>query len=229
MTTQEKIKRLNTTFSNNTFAYTLSPPLRAISAIDEFLFYRKKPGFCSPTTLPPSAYMLRLAKRAITELSLGIKVAKFNPVSGLVCIKFWRTRNGVESFGQCTKDAVRIDPTANCSPNRVLSGLLSMVQIVENLGNNLRFSLTNLTELCRLTIKVIDGKDRSYLEFKSYWVITKEGKITLLKNIFGNIASTKASATLFLLALLLVRCLLSLLLYTKTKAESVHDEIKMDK
>jgi len=219
MTTQEKINTLNTTFSNNNFRYTLSPPLMQSAPIDEFLF-TEKAGFCSHYA-SALAYMLRLANvpsRIVTGYQGG-EVQSGNVVS----VHQFDAHAWVEAWDN-DKGWVRIDPTAIVAPNRVLSGLLSMVQNRREFREQSPFSLTNLTEYAvfnqlRLLMAKIDHTwDQSILSYN------QERQKSLLKKIFGNMQAQSFSYAL-LISFVIIALFVSLLFIPKRKARA-SDEIK---
>jgi transglutaminase-like putative cysteine protease len=181
MTTQEKIDKLTSTFLSNDFSYTLSPPLMQSAPIDEFLF-KNKAGFCSHYA-SALTYMLRLADvpaRIVTGYQGG-EVQSNNVIS----VHQFDAHAWVEAWDN-DKGWLRIDPTAIVAPNRVLSGLLSMIQNRREFREQSPFSLTNLKEYAvfnqlRLLMAQIDHTwDQSILSYN------QERQKSLLKRIFGN-------------------------------------------
>lgn len=181
MSTQEKIDQLTSTFLSNDFSYTLSPTLMQSAPIDEFLF-KNKAGFCSHYA-SALTYMLRLAEvpaRIVTGYQGG-EVQSDNVIS----VHQFDAHAWVEAWDN-DKGWIRIDPTAIVAPNRVLSGLLSMIQNRREFRDQSPFSLTNLKEYVvfnqlRLLMAQIDHTwDQSVLSYN------QERQKSLLKKIFGN-------------------------------------------
>jgi transglutaminase-like putative cysteine protease len=181
MSNIEKMNKLVGTFSNQNFRYTLSPPLMQSSPIDQFLFEYKS-GFCSHYA-SALTYMLRLADvpaRIVTGYQGG-EVQSSNVISvhqydAHAWVEAWDDENGW----------MRIDPTAVVAPNRVVSGLLSLVENRQEFRAESPFSLTNLKEYAlfnelRLLMAKIDHTwDQSILSYD------QESQKSLLKKIFGN-------------------------------------------
>jgi transglutaminase-like putative cysteine protease len=219
MTTQEKIDKLTSTFLNNDFSYTLSPPLMQSAPIDEFLF-KNKAGFCSHYA-SALTYMLRLANipaRIVTGYQGG-EVQSGNVIS----VHQFDAHAWVEAWDN-DKGWMRLDPTAIVAPNRVLSGLLSMIQNRREFRDQSPFSLTNLKEYAvfnqlRLLMAKIDHTwDQSILSYN------QEKQKSLLKKIFGNIKAESFSYAL-IGSFVVIGLFISLLFLPKRKPK-VSDEIK---
>jgi len=219
MTTQDKIDRLTSTFSHRDFSYTLSPPLMQSAPIDEFLF-EKKAGFCSHYA-SALTYMLRLANvpaRIVTGYQGG-EVQSGNVIS----VHQFDAHAWVEAWDN-HKGWMRIDPTAIVAPNRVLSGLLSMVQNRQEFRKQSPFSLTNLKEYVvfnqlRLFIANIDHTwDQSILSYN------QERQKSLFKKIFGNMKAVNFSYAL-IGSFVSIGLFISLLFIPKRKAKE-SDEMK---
>jgi transglutaminase-like putative cysteine protease len=219
MTTREKINKLMSIFSHGDFNYTLSPPLMQSAPIDEFLF-DKKVGFCSHYA-SALTYMLRLANvpaRIVTGYQGG-EVQSGNVIS----VHQFDAHAWVEAWDN-DKGWMRIDPTAAVAPNRILSGLLSMVQNRQEFREQSPFSLTNLKEYAvfnqlRLLIANIDHTwDQSILSYN------QEKQKSLLKKIFGNMKAESFSYAL-IASFVIIGLFISLLFIPKRKAKA-SEEIK---
>ena len=191
MTTQEKIDTLTSPFLNSEFSYTLSPPLMQSAPIDEFLF-KNKTGFCSHYA-SALTYMLRLANvpaRIVTGYQGG-EVQSDNVIS----VHQFDAHAWVEAWDNA-RGWIRLDPTAIVAPNRVLSGLLSMIQNRQEFMEQSPFSLTNLKEytvfnqLRLLMAKIDHAWDQSILSYN------QEKQKSLLRRIFGNIKAESFSYAL---------------------------------
>ena len=223
MTTQEKIDKLKATFSYGDFRYTLSPPLMQSAPIDEFLF-EKKAGFCSHYA-SALTYMLRLAEvpaRIVTGYQGG-EVQSGNVIS----VHQFDAHAWVEAW-EDDKGWMRIDPTAIVAPNRVLSGLLSMVQNRQEFRQQSPFSLTNLKEYAvfnqlRLLMANIDHTwDQSILSYN------QERQKSLLKKIFGNMKAESFSYAL-IGSFVIIGLFISLLFIPKRKAKGSDEMEWIDK
>jgi transglutaminase-like putative cysteine protease len=202
MTTQEKIDKLTSIFSHGDFRYTLSPPLMQSAPIDEFLF-EKKVGFCSHYA-SALTYMLRLADvpaRIVTGYQGG-EVQSGNVIS----VHQFDAHAWVEAWDN-DKGWTRIDPTAIVAPNRVLSGLLSMVQN-RQVFNQLRLLIANIDHTW----------DQSILSYN------QERQKSILKKIFGNMKAESFSYAL-IGSFVIIGLFISLLFIPKRKAKA-SDEIK---
>lgn len=218
MTTQEKIDKLTSIFLNNNFSYTLSPPLMQSAPIDEFLF-KNKAGFCSHYA-SALTYMLRLADvpaRIVTGYQGG-EVQSGNVIS----VHQFDAHAWVEAWDK-EKGWMRIDPTAIVAPNRVLSGLLSMIQNRREFRQQSPFSLTNLKEYAvfnqlRLLMAKIDHTwDQSILSYN------QEKQKSLLKKLFGNMKAETFSYAL-IGSFIVIGLFIILLFLPKRKAKK-SDEI----
>jgi transglutaminase-like putative cysteine protease len=188
MTTQEKIDTLTSPFLSGDFTYTLSPPLMQSEPIDQFLF-NNKTGFCSHYA-SALTYMLRLANvpaRIVTGYQGG-EVQSGNVIS----VHQFDAHAWVEAWDN-NRGWIRIDPTAIVAPNRILSGLLSMIQIRQEFREQSPFSLTNLKEYAvfnqlRLLMAKFDHTwNQSILSYN------QEKQKSLLSKVFGNIKAESFS------------------------------------
>jgi transglutaminase-like putative cysteine protease len=219
MTTQEKIDKLTSPFLSSDFSYTLSPPLMQSAPIDEFLF-KNKAGFCSHYA-SALTYMLRLANvpaRIVTGYQGG-EVQSGNVIS----VHQFDAHAWVEAWDN-DQGWIRIDPTAIVAPNRVLSGLLSMIQNRREFKDQSPFSLTNLKQYAvfnqlRLLMAQMDHTwDQSILSYN------QERQKSLLKGIFGNIKAESFSYAL-IGSFVIIGLFISLLFVPKRKPRA-SDESK---
>ncbi|MFZ2160756.1 MAG: DUF3488 and transglutaminase-like domain-containing protein [Sideroxyarcus sp.] len=106
-------------FNQNTFEYTLEPPLLGLNSVDEFLFTTKK-GFCEHYA--GSFVVLMRAAGIPARVVTGYQGGEFNDLGGYYIIRQYDAHAWAEVWlrGQ---GWVRIDPTAAISPARIQSGL----------------------------------------------------------------------------------------------------------
>ena len=219
MSNIEKMSQLVSTFTHSEFRYTLSPPLMQGAPIDEFLFEYKS-GFCSHYA-SALTYMLRLADvpaRIVTGYQGG-EVQSSNVIS----VHQYDAHAWVEAWDD-DKGWLRIDPTAVVAPNRVVSGLLSLVQNRQEFRAESPFSLTNLKEYAvfnelRLLMAKIDHTwDQSILSYD------QESQKSLLKKLFGNMKAETFSYAL--IGSFVVIGLFIALLFIPKRAPRTAEELK---
>jgi transglutaminase-like putative cysteine protease len=108
-------------FREQTFVYTLSPPLLQQNAIDDFLFNTKR-GFCEHYA-SSFVYLMRAAgvpARVVT----GYQGGEVNPVGNYLIVRQSDAHAWAEVWFK-GRGWVRVDPTAAVAPQRIESGISS--------------------------------------------------------------------------------------------------------
>jgi len=117
-----KIKLVNhlmSRFAEQSYFYTLKPPVLGADVVDEFLFDTKQ-GFCAHYA-SSLAYMLRLAKIPARVIA-GYQGGEYNNQSDYYIIHQYDAHAWVEAKLP-NLGWVRLDPTAMVAPERIVSGL----------------------------------------------------------------------------------------------------------
>ena len=108
-------------FREDTFYYTLEPPLLGEDFVDEFIFDTKS-GFCGHYA-GSLAYLLRLAGIP-ARVVIGYQGGEFNAQSDYLLVSQYDAHAWVEAFLP-NKGWLRLDPTAMVSPLRISAGIES--------------------------------------------------------------------------------------------------------
>jgi transglutaminase-like putative cysteine protease len=190
MSFNEKLHVLNGYFLNNSFSYTLKPPLMLSSPIDSFLFDNQK-GFCSHYA-SALTYMLRLSDipaRMVAGYQGGEEQS-----NNIITVRQYDAHAWVEAYDQ-EKGWIRFDPTALVAPNRTMAGLLAALNAQESAIFNEEISSlfdASLFDGIRDTLTFIDHNWNQFvLEFNN------DAQGSLIENIFGELS--KKNLTTFLL------------------------------
>jgi transglutaminase-like putative cysteine protease len=116
-------------FRNENFVYTLSPPLLGEHAVDEFLFGTRR-GFCEHYA---SAFTVLMRAAGIpARVVTGYQGGQINPVGDYVLVRQADAHAWAEIWLQGS-GWVRIDPTAAVSPARVERGIASALPSTDTL------------------------------------------------------------------------------------------------
>jgi hypothetical protein len=102
-------------FRQDTYNYTLEPPLLGQHSVDEFLFDTKS-GFCEH--FAGAFVVLMRAADVPARVVMGYQGGEFNPVDGYVAVR----QSDAHAWAEVWLDGrgwVRIDPTAAVAPERV--------------------------------------------------------------------------------------------------------------
>jgi protein-glutamine gamma-glutamyltransferase len=116
---QEKIKAVLSMFRQQTFVYTLRPPLTGDNPVDDFLFNTKK-GFCEHYAAS-FVYLMRAAGLP-ARIVTGYQGGELNPNGNYLIVRQSDAHAWAEVWLQ-GQGWVRIDPTAAVSPERVEQGI----------------------------------------------------------------------------------------------------------
>lgn len=116
-------------FRQESFFYTLTPPLLGENSIDQFLFDTRR-GFCEHFA---SAFAFAMRAAGIpARVVTGYQGGEQNPVDGYLIVRQSDAHAWAEVWLK-DKGWVRIDPTAAIAPSRIESGLASAVPAGEPL------------------------------------------------------------------------------------------------
>lgn len=119
-TPEQIVQTALTMFREQTFAYTLRPPLLStISPVDDFLFNTKR-GFCEHYA--GSFVFLMRAAGVPARVVTGYQGGEVNPVGNYLIVRQSDAHAWAEVWLQ-DRGWVRVDPTAAVSPERVESGM----------------------------------------------------------------------------------------------------------
>lgn len=134
---EDFIKQVLTMFNQQTFVYTLSPPLLGDNAVDDFLFTTKR-GFCEHYA---SAFTVLMRAAGIpARVVTGYQGGELNDMNHYLIVRQSDAHAWSEVWLQ-DKGWVRIDPTAAVSPSRIERGIDSAVAAGESVpGRTLRQS-----------------------------------------------------------------------------------------
>ncbi len=195
-------------FRQNNFYYTLSPPLLENETVDSF-FFDSRQGFCEhyASTL---AFMLREAgipSRIVTGF-LGGKVSSDNQqvqvrsLDAHAWVEYW-----VEGKGW-----IRIDPTAAVAPERVESGIES---VLNDKDNNTIFGESN-TFLAPIIMQWRQTKaEMNYQWDKRVLGYQSDNQQDIFTRLFGNNQRWRMQIMQYTFLSIIAILLLSLLIYTK--------------
>lgn len=113
------VQSVLTMFRQESFVYTLSPPILGLNPIDDFLFNTKR-GFCEHYA-SSFVYLMRAAgvpARVVT----GYQGGDINPVGNYLIVRQSDAHAWAEVWLQ-GRGWVRVDPTAAVAPSRIESGI----------------------------------------------------------------------------------------------------------
>ncbi|OUS69383.1 transglutaminase [Pseudoalteromonas sp. A601] len=179
----EFLTALTEHFSNQGFAYTLTPePMTGGNTIDEFMFNNKR-GFCGHYA-SAAAFMFRTVGIPARVVS-GYLGGELNEQDEYLSVYQYDAHAWVEVFIK-GKGWQIFDATAVVSPER-LTGSLSQMQSLNNeFTNNLEFSLLRFNQIpgfnwLRLNLENLDYKWTN-------WVLgfDQQKQSSFLKRLFGN-------------------------------------------
>jgi transglutaminase-like putative cysteine protease len=139
-----------TTFRNENYVYTLSPPLLGEHAVDEFLFDTRR-GFCEHYA--SSFTFLMRAAGIPARVVTGYQGGQINPVGDYVLIRQADAHAWTEIW-LSGSGWVRIDPTAAVSPARVERGIASALPSSDELPIFVRGNFEFLQSM-RLTLDTV--------------------------------------------------------------------------
>lgn len=106
-------------FKTNAFSYTLTPPLLAENAMDDFIFNSRQ-GFCEHYS-SAFVYLMRAAG-VPARVVVGYQGGEFNPVDDYMIVR----QSDAHAWTEVWLDSrgwVRVDPTAAVSPDRISRGI----------------------------------------------------------------------------------------------------------
>lgn len=193
MTFADKVLKANAYFQDNSFRYTLKPPLMKTDPMDSFLFDNQR-GFCAHYA-SAFAYMLRLANIP-TRLVAGYQGGEVQG-DNILSIRQFDAHAWVEAYHP-EQGWLRFDPTALIAPNRTLSGLVSALNEQESLifSQDIKglFDIPAFSGL-REQFAVLDHNWNQFiLDFNN------DAQTDLIQDLFGEV--NRKSLTHFLLATL---------------------------
>lgn len=185
--TRELIKHVLTTFTDDTYRYTLNPPRLNNNSLDEF-YFDTKAGFCEHYA-SSFTFMMRAAG-VPARMVTGYMGGEYNPQGGYFSI-YQRDAHAWSEVWLRGKGWVRVDPTAAINPERVERGFSdSLLSEQANFSDD-KFSLLRMSNNAwvnqiRLQIEALDYN-------WTRWVIgyTAEKQNKLLQNLMHNIMSLK--------------------------------------
>ncbi len=139
MATDEAIiRRMLDHFRQESFFYTLTPPLLGENSIDQFLFETRR-GFCEHFA---SAFVFAMRASGVpARVVTGYQGGEQNPIDGFLIVRQSDAHAWAEVWLK-DKGWVRIDPTAAIAPNRIEAGLASSVPASEPLPFLVRSDLS---------------------------------------------------------------------------------------
>jgi len=137
------IRRLLAHFRQESFFYTLTPPLLGEHGVDEFLFGTRR-GFCEHFA---SAFVFAMRAAGIpARVVTGYQGGEHNPVDGYFIVRQSDTHAWAEVWLP-QRGWLRVDPTAAVAPNRIETGLATAVGTGEPLPFMVRADLDWLRAL----------------------------------------------------------------------------------
>jgi transglutaminase-like putative cysteine protease len=137
------IRRMLDHFRQESFFYTLTPPLLGEDGIDQFLFETRR-GFCEHYA---SAFVFAMRAAGIpARVVTGYQGGERNPVDGYLIVRQSDAHAWAEAWLE-GRGWVRIDPTAAVAPSRIEAGLASAVPAGEPLPFLVRADLSWLRQL----------------------------------------------------------------------------------
>lgn len=137
------IGRMLNHFRQESFFYTLTPPLLGENSIDQFLFDTRR-GFCEHFA---SAFVFAMRAAGVpARVVTGYQGGELNPVDGYLIVRQSDAHAWAEVWLE-SKGWVRIDPTAAIAPSRIETGLASAVSAGEPLPFLVRVDLSWLRQI----------------------------------------------------------------------------------
>lgn len=138
------IRRMLDHFRQESFFYTLTPPLLpGENAIDQFLFETRR-GFCEHYA---AAFVVAMRAAGIpARVVTGYQGGERNPIDGYLVVRQSDAHAWAEAWLE-GKGWVRIDPTAAVAPNRIEADLASAVPAGEPLPFLVRADLSWLRQI----------------------------------------------------------------------------------
>ena len=137
------IRRMLDHFRQESFFYTLTPPLLGENGIDQFLFETRR-GFCEHYA---SAFVFAMRAAGIpARVVTGYQGGERNPVDGYLIVRQSDAHAWAEAWLE-GRGWVRVDPTAAVAPNRIEAGLASAVPAGEPLPFLVRADLSWLRQI----------------------------------------------------------------------------------
>lgn len=125
----ERIREALNHFRQETFHYTLRPPLLGYHAMDDFLFNTRR-GFCEHYA---SAFVILMrAAEVPARVVTGYQGGEVNPVDGFLVVR----QSDAHAWAEVWLEGqgwVRVDPTAAISPARIETGIASALPAGEAL------------------------------------------------------------------------------------------------
>lgn len=122
-TPAEIVQRALTMFREQSFVYTLEPPILGEEPVDEFLFQTRS-GFCEHYA---SAFAVLMRAAGIpARIVTGYLGGEINPMDGYLVVRQSEAHAWTEVW-LAGEGWVRVDPTAAVSPLRIESGLAASV------------------------------------------------------------------------------------------------------
>lgn len=142
--TQEAlVRRMLAHFRQESFFYTLTPPLLGENSIDQFLFDTRR-GFCEHFA---AAFVFTMRAAGVpARVVTGYQGGEQNPVDGYLIVRQSDAHAWAEVW-LAGKGWVRVDPTAAIAPSRIEAGLASAVPSGEPLPFLARGDLSWLREI----------------------------------------------------------------------------------
>lgn len=187
------VDRVLAFFSEESFFYTLQPPLLdSVDSMDSFLFESKR-GFCEHF-----AYAFAVMMRSVgipTRIVGGYMGGEINPVNKTVIVHQFDAHAWTEVWleGQGWQ---RVDPTAAVAPDRILYGLERAVAAEGSFLSNsplspLRYRGVNWVNNLRLRYDAMTWRWQT-------WVIgfNGEAQFEFLRGVLGEISVTRSLAVL---------------------------------
>lgn len=116
---EQYVKAVLAYFRDQEFYYTLSPPLLAENAMDDFLFNTRR-GFCEHYS-SAFVYLMRAAGLP-ARVVIGYQGGKLNPVDDYMIVRQSDAHAWTEVWLN-NQGWIRIDPTAAVSPDRIERGI----------------------------------------------------------------------------------------------------------
>jgi hypothetical protein len=130
-------------FRNESFFYTLTPPLLGENGIDQFLYDTRR-GFCEHFA---SAFVFAMRAAGIpARVVTGYQGGEHNPVDGYLIVRQSDAHAWAEVW-LAGKGWTRVDPTAAIAPSRIEAGLASAISAAEPLPFLVRTDLSWLRQL----------------------------------------------------------------------------------
>ncbi|MBI4987284.1 MAG: DUF3488 domain-containing transglutaminase family protein [Rhodocyclales bacterium] len=137
------IRRMLDHFRQESFFYTLTPPLLGENSIDQFLFDTRR-GFCEHFA---SAFVFAMRAAGIpARIVTGYQGGEHNPVDDYLIVRQSDAHAWAEVWLE-GKGWLRVDPTAAVAPNRIEAGLASAVPAGEPLPFLVRTDISWLRQI----------------------------------------------------------------------------------